>query len=378
MDRGDHAAALERLRPIQAEASDTPSVAVLIAQAEAAIVAGRRRGASPRRSNSISPTRRYISKRGDLDDAQFRVQAALKLDKANARASALKERIDAAVRSAAEKTLLQERDAALTRERLEQQRLKELQEARARDEALKQERQAAEKLARDQAAAEKLARDQAAAEKRAREQAAQAEKRAREQAAQAEKRAREEQARTEKRDREQQAQADQRAREQQAAEKLAREQPAVARGIADVATVDAETQVVVTPRPATRWPNIAAVVALLLALSAGAYYVVTRKATPAPIVNGTAIIDAVPWATIDSIRSADGASVPLPEDAATPLSIPLAPGTYQVTLVGPGPAKTRREVSVTVVAGEAAVVAPPLFATIEAEQYLLRALAAEK
>ena len=318
MDRGDHAAALERLRPIQAEASDTPSVAVLIAQAEAAIVAREKaRRLAAQIEQHLSDAAIHLE-RGDLDDAQFRVQAALKLDKANARASALKERIDAAVRSAAEKTLLQERDAALTRERLEQQRLKELQEARARDEALKQERQAAEKLARDQAAAEKLARDQAAAEKRAREQAAQAEKRAREQAAQAEKRAREEQARTEKRDREQQAQADQRAREQQAAEKLAREQPAIARGIADVATLDAETQVVVTPRPATRWPNIAAVVALLLALSAGAYYVVTRKATPAPIVNGTAIIDAVPWATIDSIRSADGASVPLPEDAATP------------------------------------------------------------
>ena len=129
MDRGDHAAALERLRPIQAEASDTPSVAVLIAQAEAAIVAREKaRRLAAQIEQHLSDAAIHLE-RGDLDDAQFRVQAALKLDKANARASALKERIDAAVRSAEEKTLLQERDAALTRERLEQQRLKELQEA---------------------------------------------------------------------------------------------------------------------------------------------------------------------------------------------------------------------------------------------------------
>ena len=92
IDRGDHAAALERLRPLQKEASDTPSVAALIAQAEAAIAAKEKaRRLSAQIEQHLSDAAIHLE-RGDLDDAQFRVQAALKLDKANARASALKER----------------------------------------------------------------------------------------------------------------------------------------------------------------------------------------------------------------------------------------------------------------------------------------------
>ena len=127
-------------------------------------------------------------------------------------------------------------------------------------------------------------------------------------------------------------------------------------------------------RPAWQIPALAA--GVILVLAAAAYFLLGGDRTPPVTVQGTAVIDAVPWAVVESIRAGDGTAVTLPQDAATPLSLQLPPGTYQVTLVGPPPAQTRKEMSLTVTADAPAVLAPPVFTTIQAEEYLLRAIGA--
>lgn len=47
---------------------------------------------------------------------------------------------------------------------------------------------------------------------------------------------------------------------------------------------------------------------------------------------GTLILDAQPWANVESIVSADGTRINLPRQKSTPLRIDLAPGTYAVSL----------------------------------------------
>jgi hypothetical protein len=89
----------------------------------------------------------------------------------------------------------------------------------------------------------------------------------------------------------------------------------------------------------------AAAIVLLLGIGLAVALRPTPQPPPAPRV---VVFDAVPWATIDSVRDDKGQAVALTGDATTPLVLSLAPGTYSVVLAGPPPALERRTVSLVV------------------------------
>lgn len=368
LERGEHGAVLDRLRPFAVgQTRDSRSAAVqarlatigtLITQAEAAITAqDKERRRQAQLAQHLGDADGFL-RQGRLEDAGFRVQAALALDPANARGLELRTRVDAAAReqqAAAEyvrsalaraapashgdaiailkdvlsrdpanaeaNRALQEREAALERERIEQHRLQEIESARQRADG-------------HIAAGEWDLADAVIADVEWRLNAKKAMKTTR-----------------------------------ALLKERRRAAPAAVRPLVGRATAD-------TPvRPAWQIPALAAGVILLLA--AAAYLLLGGDRTPPVTVQGRAVIDAVPWASIESVRAADGTAVPLPPEAATPLSLPLPPGTYQVILVGPPPGKTRKELSLTVTGDAPAVLAPPVFSTLQAEEYLLRAIGAK-
>ena len=379
LDRGEHGAVLDRLRPLAVANTRRPqspavraslaTIGTLITQAEAAITAQEKeRRRQAQLAQHLADADDFLQK-GRLEEAGFRVQAALALDPKNARGLELRERVDSSVReqqaaaeyirsalaraesashadaiailkdvlsrdpaNATANRALQEREAALERERLEEQRLQEIETARRRAES-------------HIAAGEWDLADAVIADVEWRLNARKAMKTTRALLKERRRAAEKSPARAE-------------------AAAPAEIRPLVARAGAGAPV-----------RPAWQIPAVAA--AGILVLAAAAYFLFGRDRTPSVTVQGTAVIDAVPWAAVAGIRAADGTAVTLPADAATPLSLQLPPGTYQVTLVGPPPANTRKEMSLTVTADAPAVLAPPVFTTIQAEEYLLRAIGAK-
>jgi len=109
-----------------------------------------------------------------------------------------------------------------------------------------------------------------------------------------------------------------------------------------------------------------AAAAAALAVAAAAVLMLTGGAT----ATGIAVIDAAPWAAILEIRNADGDLQPLPPDAATPLSLTLPAGDYQVLLAGPPPQSRRETVTLRVRVGETSVAPIPRFQSLTVEEYL--------
>ena len=147
--------------------------------------------------------------------------------------------------------------------------------------------------------------------------------------------------------------------------------------VPDVGTEDDERPVAaVRPR---RWPLAAAAALALAAVSGWLMWERTPTTPAAPVPTlGAAVVDATPWARIEQVRDSNGSSMPLPADAATPMTLRLPIGRYRVVLVGPPPENERREVQIEISSGTLQPVAPEVFRTIEAEQYLMRALSGEK
>jgi hypothetical protein len=84
---------------------------------------------------------------------------------------------------------------------------------------------------------------------------------------------------------------------------------------------------------------------------------------------GTAVIDAVPWANITEIRNEAGDLQPLPTSAATPLSLALPAGTYQISLTGPPPESKKETVTVRVEAGGRIDVPVTRFTPLTVDEY---------
>jgi hypothetical protein len=84
---------------------------------------------------------------------------------------------------------------------------------------------------------------------------------------------------------------------------------------------------------------------------------------------GTAVIEAVPWANITEIRNQDGDVQPLPPSAATPFSLALPAGTYQISLAGPPPESKKETVTLRVEAGRTNVVPITRFQSLTVEEY---------
>ena len=103
----------------------------------------------------------------------------------------------------------------------------------------------------------------------------------------------------------------------------------------------------------------------MLAVAGVAVFLLTRG----PVPTGTTVIDAVPWATVVSVKNEDGVPQTLPSPASTPLALTLPAGTYEVTLTGPLPESKSETVSVRVEVGATSLVQAPRFRSVTVEEY---------
>jgi tetratricopeptide (TPR) repeat protein len=108
---------------------------------------------------------------------------------------------------------------------------------------------------------------------------------------------------------------------------------------------------------------------LVLAITVSAFVFMQPSSAAAPPPNGTLRVDARPWATVVAVVGPDGTRQPLPDDASTPLSIRLPKGVYRITLAGPSPDSTTRELTATIVEAKETAVDGGRFATVTADAY---------
>lgn len=102
--------------------------------------------------------------------------------------------------------------------------------------------------------------------------------------------------------------------------------------------------------------------------------VLTNLLRPAPPPSGVLVLDAVPWARIESIVAEDGSRVVLSAGAATPLSVELPPGAYRVVMIGPPPTGESREVLVRIEGQQTLITPLERFSSVTPEQYFERYL----
>jgi serine/threonine-protein kinase len=134
------------------------------------------------------------------------------------------------------------------------------------------------------------------------------------------------------------------------------------------------------PQARTPWMAIGIGAAIVVAIVVGAAVKFWPRSTevttdgsagPAKVaapVNGTLVIDAVPWARIERIVNAKGEAQKLP-DSSTPVALQLPAGEYRIELSGPPPSKDHREITV-LVGSNATQVAPLVtFAEMSVDEY---------
>lgn len=91
---------------------------------------------------------------------------------------------------------------------------------------------------------------------------------------------------------------------------------------------------------------LAAVASIVIVVALGLWWTMGRT-MPAPNP-GTVILDAQPWARVESIVSSDGTAVTLPAVTSTPLRLDLTPGHYAITLERDG---TTRDLDIDITSG---------------------------
>jgi len=106
----------------------------------------------------------------------------------------------------------------------------------------------------------------------------------------------------------------------------------------------------------------------MAAASPGANTAAPNSATPA---NGELLLNALPWANVESVLDEHQQAVKLPADVSTPFLLQLPAGKYTVTFRNPQSAKPA-QVVITVDAGKRAQ-AVTTFATTSTQGYLTRA-----
>jgi hypothetical protein len=117
---------------------------------------------------------------------------------------------------------------------------------------------------------------------------------------------------------------------------------------------------------------VAAGVLGVLVLAAITVFLVTSRPSPP----GTLVVNAVPWGTITSIQRVGGQRLSVPPLAATPLSLSLPPGEYDVVVAGPPPQSQEQRMRVRI--DSQATSSPPAvrFHIITPEEYFDAYLAA--
>jgi hypothetical protein len=119
---------------------------------------------------------------------------------------------------------------------------------------------------------------------------------------------------------------------------------------------------------------VAAVLALagivVLVLVVVAYFALkgSGSATPVAPATGLAVIEAVPWAHVISIKGADGANR-LPTAAVTPLTMTLPAGKYTVVLANPASPRDTKTITLDVTAGGRTVAPASRFVSPSSDQY---------
>jgi hypothetical protein len=119
-----------------------------------------------------------------------------------------------------------------------------------------------------------------------------------------------------------------------------------------------------------------------MAIGAAAGVVVVAAAIAAfvlmpvrPVPTGTLIVDAVPWGTVTSIQSEGGQRVTVPAQAATPLSLSLPSGNYQIVVTGPPPESQTQQLSVRVDSQGTTIADTAKFHVVTPEEYFEQYLA---
>ena len=118
-------------------------------------------------------------------------------------------------------------------------------------------------------------------------------------------------------------------------------------------------------------PQEAAAQALADTLASRRTAVVAQEKAALAAVSGELVINATPWADIESILDQRNAAVPLPKSRATPLRLVLREGTYRVTLRHPGVREPR--VLIAQVEAKKVRTLSASFPTLTTEKFLERA-----
>ncbi|MDE1886113.1 MAG: hypothetical protein KGH92_09440, partial [Xanthomonadaceae bacterium] len=114
-----------------------------------------------------------------------------------------------------------------------------------------------------------------------------------------------------------------------------------------------------------------AYVALVATLPALRAKVAQAETARAEAQRGELVLNAYPWAKVDSVFDANHEPVPLPADTTTPLVLTLPAGTYVVTFRHPNAGKPVRVIAT--VEARKRVAANAAFPTISAKEYFSRA-----
>ena len=88
-------------------------------------------------------------------------------------------------------------------------------------------------------------------------------------------------------------------------------------------------------------------------------------------MSGELVLNALPWATVESITDREGNRVKLPSDASTPFKITLPAGLYYVTFKHPQVGQTSRQPAQ--VQAKGSVTVATTFPAISSKDYLKRA-----
>jgi hypothetical protein len=94
-----------------------------------------------------------------------------------------------------------------------------------------------------------------------------------------------------------------------------------------------------------------------------------------PMPTGTVIVDAVPWGRVTSIQSESGERLTVPPQAATPLSLSLPQGNYQIVVTGPPPESQTQQLNVRVEPQGTTIAEPAKFHVVTPEEYFEQYLA---
>ena len=105
--------------------------------------------------------------------------------------------------------------------------------------------------------------------------------------------------------------------------------------------------------------------------SNGAAVPVVADQAAADVPRGDLVLNAAPWATVDSVLDANHQPVALPSDASTPLVLSLPTGSYVITFRHPQAAKTAQVIAK--VEAKKRVSADATFPSITSQEYFSRA-----